>query len=298
MLSPLRQSAPTRRLLASAISLAALAAVTAPPPALAAPEVSGNWSGYAARPLAGANGSFSSVSGLWRLPTASCAAGRESSVGVWVGLGGYSARSPALEQIGSSIECTHAGRAVYSSWFELVPSPPIAVHVAAHAGDEIAASATVRGRDVTLRMRDLTTGARFAVTRHPAAIDASSAEWIVEAPSVCLGAGGCRVLPLADFGSAAFLSASATAVGHTGAPTDTRWSATALELRELQRAAAGQNPSDATVANLVTATPSAPSLAGGSFSVTWSSRSVSAASVPSEGGPVFEGRPAQESLSR
>ena len=48
--------------------------------------------------------------------------------------------------------------------------------------------------------------------------DISSAEWIAEAPSTCSqGLSSCTPLPLADFGTVQFTSASATTTdGHTG----------------------------------------------------------------------------------
>jgi hypothetical protein len=60
--------------------------------------------------------------------------------------------------------------------------------------------------------------------------DASSAEWIAEAPSACDGSGSCQPLPLSDFGTVQFSSATATAGGHTGTISDPTWSAQAVAL--------------------------------------------------------------------
>ena len=64
---------------------------------------------------------FSSVSGAWTQPAATCSRGRTYSA-VWVGLGGYSASE--LEQIGTDANCSSSNRASYGSWYELVPAAP------------------------------------------------------------------------------------------------------------------------------------------------------------------------------
>jgi hypothetical protein len=138
-----------------------------------------------------------------------------------------------------------------------------------HPGDTIAASVTVRGRSVVLRMRDLSTGARFSIRRRPHAVDVSSAEWIVEAPSSCLGARPCATLPLTDFGSTSFFAATATARHRTSPPQGPGWSVTALELRQGTSAMnLQQGRSGAASVAAVSAVPS-PLGRGGAFSVTW-----------------------------
>src|ERR1035437_1411388 len=132
------------------------------------------------------------------------------------GLGGFGERSKALEQIGTDADCTRFGSAVYSTWYELVPAAPITLKLKVHAGDAMVASVTVKDHDVTLRIRDLSTGKMFTRTRRVSRIDSSSAEWIVEAPSVCVPTNICRTLTLTDFGSVAFSDLSATAGGQTG----------------------------------------------------------------------------------
>ena len=91
-----------------------------------ATTVSANWAGYVAAPHAGASARFSSVSGTWRQPAASCTAGRASFSAVWVGLGGYGESVASLEQIGTDANCTADGHADYASWFELLPADPVA----------------------------------------------------------------------------------------------------------------------------------------------------------------------------
>src|SRR5665213_168941 len=89
------------------------------PAALADTTRSSNWAGYAVH---GSHTSFRRVFGAWRQPAATCTAGTPTYSSVWVGLGGYSTTSQALEQIGSEVDCSASGRVVSSAWYELVPA--------------------------------------------------------------------------------------------------------------------------------------------------------------------------------
>jgi hypothetical protein len=272
MITPVTRARRTARL---SVLLAAAACMPAAG-ASAAPLVSSNWSGYAARATSRAI-PFQSVAGEWRQPAASCRRGRESYVGVWVGLGGYAESSRALEQVGTDSDCTRNGQAVYATWYELVPAQPVQIRLVIHAGDVVAASVTVRRHDVTLRIRDLTTGARFSALRRTRFIDISSAEWIVEAPSTCLGGSSCATLPLTDFGTTTFTAATATAGGRTAEAAGPGWSTAALELRQTARG--GFPASRAAAGAVVTAVPS-PLSAGGSFSVAWGEERGSSEATP------------------
>ncbi|MCW3033665.1 MAG: hypothetical protein JWM60_2010 [Solirubrobacterales bacterium] len=253
-------SAAVRRGSLVAVTLLA-AALAAPGGALAASAVSSNWSGYVAR--AGSGRSFSSVSAAWTVPTAACTAGRETHSAVWVGLGGYSKGAKALEQAGTDSDCGRSGRATYSSWVELLPAAASTVRLKVLPGDRISASVTVRGRNATLRLSDLTTGKRYWTTRRLSSIDVSTADWIVEAPSGCDSGGSCRTLNLTNFGSVAFTNATATSAGHTGPLGDSRWPTVQLLLR--QGGPSGTTASSSSA--IVSATPSA--YAGGAFSVAY-----------------------------
>jgi hypothetical protein len=273
-------------LIASALAALALGGAVAEPAGAA--TVSGNWAGYVATPRSSAR--FGSVSGSWRQPAAKCTAGHESFSAVWVGLGGYREGARALQQIGTDANCTSSGRAIYAAWWELLPSDPVELKLRVNPGDRIAASVTTSGSRVTLRLRNLTSGARFSTTRHYSRPDVSTAEWIVEAPSTCATASACTTVPLANFGSVSFSSATATAHGHTGTILDPGWSALALELRQgSNEVEAGRAGFDVRAAGAVRqAAPSAASSAG-AFSVTWSESSrqtepPSAPTLPGFGG--------------
>jgi hypothetical protein len=89
----------SKRLLLPAVP--AIAALAFAGPAFAAqPEaVSENWAGYEAAPSSASG--FSAVSAAWTEPTAKCTAGQSTYSAFWVGLGGGSTQSSALEQAGT-----------------------------------------------------------------------------------------------------------------------------------------------------------------------------------------------------
>jgi WD40 repeat protein len=262
-----------------------------PASASAATSVSSNWAGYVASASTRAGSRFSSVSGSWTQPRANCSGGAEAYSAVWVGLGGAHENARALEQIGTDADCTRSGSPRYASWYELPPAAPVSLPLSVHPGDEMSASVTVKGHDVTLRIRDLSTGARLSRTVRVSSVDVSSAEWIVEAPSVCFSSRFCATLPLTNFGTVDFLSATATAQGHTGAINDADWSASALELRE-RGVAGGRGPAafrNPSAGASRAATPSPASSSDGSFAVSWQEQMVQGGAPPPPTLPGFNG---------
>jgi hypothetical protein len=254
--------------LLGALLAAACVALVAAGPALADSTTSSNWAGYAAH-RSGLK--FTRVFGTWTQPSARCIAGRRTYSAMWVGLGGYSASSTALEQIGTEVDCTASGRVVSTAWFELIPAPSKPISMSVSPGDTIAAGVAVRGHTVTLGLDDLTAHHSFRRTLHAPAIDVSSAEWILEAPSDCTSPTACRTLPLANFGSATFgLAKAQTTLGHLGTIADPSWRATRIRLtpagRQLVSLGARSGSAGA-------ATPSGLMLQGSSFAVRFSALS-------------------------
>jgi hypothetical protein len=109
--------------------------------------------------------------------------------------------------------------------------------------------------------------------------DTSSAEWIAEAPSECDGSGSCQPLPLSDFGTVQFTSASATANGHTGTISDPNWAAQPVVLGS---GGASDVSFDAGQSS-AGAAPSSLSSDGSSFSVAYQ-QSAGSASASGTGG--------------
>jgi len=218
---------------------------------------SGNWAGYAVVSPTGSSAvSFTSVTGTWTQPNASCsAAGARSASEVWVGLGGYALDAQALEQIGTGVECSPSGASVSYAWYELVPAPLVKLVLTIKPGDVLTGSVTVGGGNVVLQLRNRTRNT--VVTRRIAVseVDVSSAEWIAEAPSLCTGP-ACSPLALANFGTVSFSRAAVTGNGSPGTLTTPSWATVALRL--VPRAASGAG-----------SVPGAVSSDGTSFSVSW-----------------------------
>lgn len=286
----LRRIARSAALLCGLLAIGASWATAA---AGAATSVSTNWAGYVAVQSASGSSHFSSVSGTWTQPSATCSNGKAAYSAVWVGLDGYSESASALEQVGTDADCTRSGHASYSVWYELLPAGPVSVALKVRPEDKLSASVTVRASHVTLRIRNLSTGRRFSTTKRVSKIDASSAEWIVEAPSVCLTTSSCATLPLADFGTTLFSSATATARGHTGTIADADWTTSALELQQDASSGAGSSAAlrNSSTRTLTVATPSAASAADGSFSVAWQQESVQSEQPAAPTLPGFNGGP-------
>jgi Peptidase A4 family len=235
--------------------------------------VSQNWAGY----VAGGT-QFSSVSGSWVQPTAKCGSGQTYSA-FWVGLGGSGSQSSALEQTGTQADCAADGSTDYYAWYELVPAAPVKLDLAIKPGDHISAKVSVNASDVTVSLSDQTTGQSMTKTLQMDNPDASSAEWIAEAPSACDGSGSCQPLPLADFGAVQFTSATATANGHTGSISDPNWSSQPVELGSsgISDVSYGSDSSASS------ATPSSLSSDGSAFSVAYQSQTASAGGAGDDG---------------
>lgn len=236
--------------------------------AMANTTQSTNWAGYAVHR---AGVSFRHVSATWIQPGATCSGGEPSYSSVWVGLGGYSPTSNALEQIGTELDCTASGKAVSSAWYELVPAPSKTVSLAVRPGDAMHASVSVTGHRVVVELDNLTTHQRFRKTLHTQAIDVSSAEWIVEAPSECISQYTCQALPLADFGSVGFESAQVSTTAGAVGTISGAWARTKITLTPgAQRLIVSRGSSDTAGA----AAPSTLRGSGSAFDVTFATAPV------------------------
>ena len=114
-------------------------------------EPSSNWAGYAA-----SGAQFSKVSGSWTQPTASCDSG-SGDAAFWIGIGGASQGSNALEQTGTEVNCD-TGTPTYSAWYELVPAAPVTIDMAVNPGDKISSTVGVDGNSVSIHLKNETTG--------------------------------------------------------------------------------------------------------------------------------------------
>jgi hypothetical protein len=260
------------RVLTIAVAAALAAAIPRAADATVSPQsaTSENWSGYTASTSSG-SAQFSSVSGSWVQPTVNCSSGSGYDA-FWVGLGGTSDQNQALEQIGTQAVCGGSGSAQNFAWYELVPAGPVQLELAIHPGDHISATVTVQGTNVTVSLKNDTTGNSYSRTLQMSNPDTSTAEWIAEAPSQCDESGNCQPLPLANFGSVQFSNATATADGHTGSIS--AWDAQPIELQP-----GADFVSSGSSASQAGAQPSQLSGDGASFSVKWSGSSSSQSSA-------------------
>jgi hypothetical protein len=252
--------------LTSAAALTGLSAGSASAATTTAQEaVSQNWAGYVAGDSTTGSG-FSSVSGSWVEPSVNCSSGQTYSA-FWVGIGGSSDSSQALEQTGTQADCSTSGTPTYYAWYELVPAAPVQLGLSIHPGDHISAKVNVSGTNVTVSLSDQTTGQSTTKNLQMDDPDTSSAEWIAEAPSACDGgtSGECQPLSLADFGTVDFSSASATSGGHTGSISDSDWTAQPVALGS----SGAEDASFGSAQSSAGATPSSLSSNGASFSVAW-----------------------------
>lgn len=186
--------------------------------------ITAHWAGYVAR----VDGSVDRVNGTWVQPRIVCDR-PESSAAVWVGLGGADADSEKLEQIGTSADCSASVQASYSAWYQLFPARAVEIPLSIRGGDVMTAEVAVADGAVTLRLRDISTGEWFSSVQFVREPETDSAEWIVEAPTVCFAT--CASMPLAQFDRVQFTDADATASSAGVIPAEPTWHWQRFELR-------------------------------------------------------------------
>jgi Peptidase A4 family len=276
------------RLIAEAALVAGVAAIAAGPATAAAATISTNWSGYVAH-RGGVK--FRSAAATWTEPAPACGTPFSSYSSAWVGLGGFRSTSSALEQIGVELDCRAGGGPRMFAWYELVPAPAMRIGMPVGPGDTIKASVTVIGRAAALKLTDTTRRETFSRTIKTPAVDVTSADWIVEAPSACFRNNYCRTLPLANFGTVSFAGAAATTTTrHQGPIASPRWTATKIALLPSRAnyvffgSAAGATPSALSSGGSAFAVTSSP--AGGTAGTAAKAADASASVSPDQpGGP-------------
>ena len=171
------------------------------------PSTSRNWSGYAAR-----GGTFTSVSATWTIPQLAVD-GPFGADATWIGIGGL--RSRDLIQAGTQQAVSGTGTVVYQAWIETLPDVSHPVPLTVLPGESVTISVDQQAGDTWLiSFTNLTSGQTLQRTV-PYVSTVSSAEWIEEAPFARR-----RVLPLSQFTSLTFTSASAVKDGQSLTPAD------------------------------------------------------------------------------
>ena len=201
---------------------------------------SGNWSGYA-----DTGSGYSSVTGKWTEPTATCTS-TTSLAAFWVGLDGFN--SSSVEQDGTLIEC-YRSTAYYYTWWEMYPSNAIqVVGSTLRPGDSITASVVRSGNSYALKVTDASRSGDNVSTTQSCSCSNSSAEWIAEAPS-----GSSGVEPLSHFSTWSLSSATVATTSKSGVISS-------FTDDEITLVDSSGN---------VEAQPSALNSSGNAFSVTW-----------------------------
>ena len=171
------------------------------------PSTSRNWSGYAAR-----GGTFTSVAATWTIPQLAVD-GPFGADAAWIGIGGL--RSRDLIQAGTQQAVSGSGTVTYEAWVETLPDVSHPVPLTVLPGDTLTISVDQQADDTwSIAFTNLTSGQSFQRTV-PYVSTVSSAEWIEEAPFARR-----RVLPLSQFASLTFTSASAVKNGLSLTPAD------------------------------------------------------------------------------
>jgi hypothetical protein len=162
---------------------------------------SSNWAGYVAT---GSNGTFTSVSSNWTEPVGHCNGAGGKYAAFWVGIDGYT--SQTVEQIGSEVDCS-GFLPRYYAWYEVYPGVAVNFTNPVSPGDQFTGTVTYTAPSTfNLVIKDNTKGWTQSKSATLANAARSSAEAIAEAP--CCTAGG-GILPLTDFGTVSFNSATA-----------------------------------------------------------------------------------------
>jgi len=222
------------------------------------------------------------VSGSWTVPTVTGPSTGKTYSAVWVGIDG--ADDHTVEQDGTS-ENVINGTPHYYAWWEMYSSGK------QQPSQQISSMTVDPGDSITASVQYITSGA-YAGQFHLSIVDnshpndsfsiyasssqyqrplaqRSSAEWIVEAPSV-----SGSIAQLADFGSVAFTNASAVINGVTGPINDSNWQSEPMNIG--YTTPGGSNVYQDTTSPLVDS--------GTSFVVTYNSSTANAVSA----GPALQ----------
>jgi hypothetical protein len=255
---------------------AAQAASTSASDASPAMAVSPNWSGYVVTGQTGSPVAYSSVTGTWTVPTATCnTAGSAGGIStVWIGLGGYTTKNQ--EEVGTDSNCNAKNKPTYYAWFELVPY--IAYNVptsnTVSPGDSMTGTVKILSSSlVQLQVQDQTKNWTFSRNITFSSQDTSTAEWISEAPAACVY-WVCHEANLANFGTVTMRNISAVGNGATGALNDPDWTTIPIQLVPSKLNIPTLNPDALTPAKAKAsspagATPGPASADGTSFGITW-----------------------------
>ncbi|NEN83581.1 hypothetical protein G3T11_14905 [Paenibacillus elgii] len=139
---------------------------------------SGNWSGYALKKAK--KNSFRSISGYWIVPRVK--PGKKNGFSsAWIGIDGFG--NPSLIQTGTQQDYKQ-GKAVYYAWWEILPAPETRISYPVSPHDLMYARISKQCKNKWLIvLRNKTKGWTFRKVKKYTG-PATTAEWIMEAPSI------------------------------------------------------------------------------------------------------------------
>ena len=159
---------------------AELAAPTSSHPAPVRTVTSSNWSGYVI-----GSGPYTSVTGTFSVPSIQGGTSSSSEMAAWVGIDGAGNQSLIQAGVGELVDPNNTNNIVIFPWWEILPAPATPIFsVSVAPGDQVTVSINdVSGPQWSITLMDDTNGESFttAQTYHG---PGSTAEWIVEAPTV------------------------------------------------------------------------------------------------------------------
>jgi exosome complex RNA-binding protein Csl4 len=178
-------------------------------------DKSTDWAGYA---VSSTSTPFTCVEATWTQPSVVCRATGLAAAAIWVGIGGVG--QAGLVQAGTQSQCDH-GVPTIGVWSQSLPREPYAVaaDLAVAIGDRVHTRVLALGRSAySLTVENLTTGASFTVAATNTSLDPTTAEWIVEAPTLGCPK-SCAIASLPNFGTVSFSDVSTT-IGGINGPLD------------------------------------------------------------------------------
>jgi hypothetical protein len=156
-----------------------VAAGAAPPAAVGVPTLgSTNWSGYV---LTG--GPYTAVTGTFNVPSIYTSS-TDTATAEWVGIDGTSPSNPGIIQAGVAEDYTAATNTYrIAPWIELFPAPPVYLPITVGAGEQVTVTIVEVGAGTwNVLVKDDTNGQSYS-TNAAYSGPATSAEWVVEAPT-------------------------------------------------------------------------------------------------------------------
>jgi hypothetical protein len=153
---------------------------------------SSNWSGYnigADYPQVPAGTLFTSVSGEWKVPTATeHGSDTAEDSATWVGIGGgcvdddCDVTDNTLIQAGTEQDVSSTGQASYGAWWEIIPETETSVSLAVKPGQTIKVTITqTSAGEWSIDIQNLSTHKSFSTTT-PYTSSEDTVEWIEETP--------------------------------------------------------------------------------------------------------------------